>query len=166
MASIILRPFASKDPEYLARWYEEDRPGLEELMGIDLPDHVSCTLAFNNLLEGDRQGYSLFLMAEHGDHPIGLVLVTDITPDTGSGRPHWYIAPDERRHSLSVAREAHREARRRGFRYFLASIPDQNKPALAVAKRLGYAVLPRVMMFKELEPWEQNQHTYRSSQQD
>jgi hypothetical protein len=149
MADITLRPFGMDDPTSLTRWYQEDRDGIESFMGVTIPDDLASTMAFNLLLEKQHRGTAIFRMVYRDDHPIGFAAVTDISIDDRSGRPHWYVAKDQRRYSLSVARASEREAIRLGFRGFLASIPPTNTTALKVAKRLGYTEIDRVLLVKE-----------------
>jgi len=151
MPDITLRAFASgKDAEALLRWYTEDREGLESFMGVPIPDELASTMAFNFLLEKQQRGTAICRMVYRDDEPIGFTAVTEISREDRSGRPHWYVAKDQRRYSMAVARESEREAIRLGFRGFLASIPPTNTTALKVAKRLGYAEIDRVLMVKEL----------------
>ena len=149
MASITLRHFGMQDSEHLSRWYTEDRKGLEGFMGADLPNDVASTMAFNIILEKQQQQTAIFRMVYRDEEPIGFVAVTEISKEDRSGRPHWYVAKDKRKYSMSVARESEREAQRLGFRGFLASVPPDNKAALAVVKRLGYKRIERVMFVKE-----------------
>ena len=149
MADITLRPFSMADPEALIRWYREDRHGIESFMGTSLPHEVSSTIAFNTLLDKQARGASIFRMVYRNEDPIGFVAVTEISQEDRSGRPHWYVAKDQRRYSMAVARESEREAQRLGFRGFLATIPPSNTTAFKVAKRLGYVEIERIVMVKE-----------------
>lgn len=146
---IALRHFGVDDPKSLTRWYQEDRDGIESFMGVTIPDELASTMAFNILLEKQQRGMAIFRMVYRVEEPIGFTAVTDISVDDRSGRPHWYVAKDQRRYSMSVARESEREAIRMGFRGFLASIPPTNTTALKVAKRLGYTEIDRVILVKE-----------------
>jgi hypothetical protein len=149
MSDITLRPFGMDDPQSLTRWYQEDRDGIESFMGAEIPNEIASTMAFNLLLEKQQRGTAIFRMVYRGDDPIGFTAVTEISVEDRSGRPHWYVAKDQRRYSMAVARESEREAIRIGFRGFLASIPPKNTTALKVAKRLGYSEIDRVLMVKE-----------------
>jgi|TARA_R110002020_G_scaffold183895_2_gene380436 RimJ/RimL family protein N-acetyltransferase len=151
MASIALRPFGMEDSKHLSQWYQDDRDGIEAFMGADIPTDVASTMAFNVLLEKQQQQTAIFRMVYRDDEAIGFVAVTDISISDRSGRPHWYVAKDKRKYSMSVARESEREAQRLGFRGFLASIPPDNKAALAVVKRLGYTKLERIVFVKEFD---------------
>ena len=149
MSEITLRAFGMEDPKHLSRWYTEDRKGIEGFMGADIPNDLASTMAFNVLLEKQQQQTAIFRMVYRDEEPIGFVAVTEISVTDRSGRPHWYVAKDKRKYSMSVARESEREAQRLGFRGFLASIPPDNKAALAVVKRLGYTKLERIIFVKE-----------------
>ena len=149
MSDITLRSFSMADPEVLTRWYHEDRHGIESFMGVEIPNEIESTMAFNLLLEKQQRGTAIFRMVYRVDIPIGFTAVTEISVEDRSGRPHWYVAKDQRRYSMAVARASEREAQRLGFRGFLATIPPSNTTAFKVAKRLGYVEVDRILMIKE-----------------
>ena len=134
---------------------------MERLTGLDLPSDLAFTLAFNTVLQAQQQGSAIVQMIDQEETPIGLATITDISPDRRVGRPHLYIAPSQRRYSLAAARAGEQFARRVGIRRLMTSINAENQRALSVARRLGYAARPQIMLMKELDRWENTQSHLR-----
>ena len=151
MATITLRPFGPDDPTTLAEWYEDDRTGLEAVMGVPLPDALDCTMAFNTLFQAQQEGRTIFRMADCDDRSVGFTLLSDLTPKGDAGRPHIYVVPAERRHSFAVAKEGESVVKQLGVRHLMASIDPENRRSRLFAKRLGYETVPHLILRKELQ---------------
>jgi len=149
MADITLRPFGMDDPTSLTRWYQEDRDGIESVMGVTIPDDLASTMAFNLLLEKQNRGTAIFRMVYRDDHPIGFALVTYLSRDDRSGLASCYVAKDQRRYSLEVLRTSERIAKQMGFCGFLLAVDPRNTRALNLWKRLGYKVPKHLTLVKE-----------------
>ena len=154
MAELTLRPFNAEDSTHLSAWYEEDREGFEQLLGIAVPDTLACTLAFNTLLQQQQTGQTFVQTIDRGDAPIGLAILTEISPDQTVARPHLYIAPSQRRYSLRAAKIAEDWAKNAGFTGFYTTVRGDNRRALSLARRLGYQGQTQVILMKELEAWD------------
>jgi ribosomal protein S18 acetylase RimI-like enzyme len=149
MSDITLRSFSMADPEVLTRWYHEDRHGIETFMGVEIPNEIASTMAFNLLLEKQQRGTAVFRMVYRDDEAIGVALVTYLSHEDRSGLASCYVAKDQRRYSLDVLRTSEREAKNMGFRGFLLAIDPNNTRALNLWKRLGYKTPNHLTLVKE-----------------
>ena len=61
------------------------------------------------------------------------------------------MIPSARRHSIKVARSSEAVAKEElGIGSFLTTVSYDNKKALALARRLGYGMVPQALLLKEL----------------
>jgi hypothetical protein len=151
MSDITLRPFSPDDSDRIIQWFHEDRDGFELLMGVSMPDDLTCTMAVTSLLTAQEQGHVVFRMVDHGEDTIGAAILTEYVPQEKRARPHLYVIPSARRHSIKVARASEVVAKEElGIGSFLTTVSYDNKKALALARRLGYGMVPQALLLKEL----------------
>tara|TARA_R100001086_G_scaffold162361_1_gene87532 strand:- start:142 stop:597 length:456 start_codon:yes stop_codon:yes gene_type:complete len=150
MSDITLRPFDANDSERIIEWFHEDRAGFEQLMGISIPDDFTCTMAVTSLLHAQEQGHAVVRMVDRGEKTIGTALLTNVVPDEGKARPHLYVIPSARRYSITAARASEAVAKALGIGSLFTTVSYDNKQALALARRLGYGLVPQALLVKEL----------------
>jgi RimJ/RimL family protein N-acetyltransferase len=150
VSDLAVRPFAPDDSSHLLEWYRDDREGLEALMGEALPDVSDCAAGFQALLGQVNEGLAMLAVVTHREAPIGLAALTGVAPDRSSGSPHLYIVPNHRRYSVAAAKKAEGYARSAGVRAFVTTINQENTRAMSLAKRMGYELMPRITLKKEL----------------
>ena len=150
MPDITLRQFKADDSPMIIDWFQGDREGFEQLMGVVLPDDLTCTMAVTSLLNAQEEGHAIVRMVDRGDDTIGAAILTEFAPDQGTARPHLYVIPSERKHSIKVARASESFAKSLGISSLLTTISHNNKRALALVRRLGDGVVPQALLVKEL----------------
>lgn len=150
MPAIRLRPFEASDGPRITTWFLADQEGFEQLMGIPIANELGCTMAVTSLLQSEQQGQAVVRMVECDDRTIGAAILTDVVPANRTARPHLYVAPKERRHSLAVARASEAEAKSLGVQSLFTTVSHTNTRALALARRMGYGLVPQALLVKEL----------------
>ena len=154
MAACTLRPFNETDPDWLLEWYRADRKGLEDFMGMELPNETQYMHVLQAMLDTVLQGAAMFWMLEREDHPLGFFLMTDFTEANRCARIHIYMDPEQRRYSIQAAKAIDTaltlQMKKRGLQQVIASMGTANKGAHALAKRMGFHTLPQVILAKEI----------------
>ena len=154
MPECTVRQFKESDSDWLMEWYKADRKGMESFMGVSLEDSEACMSAFNRIFDGVIAFQARFWVMDLDEEPMGFFLATDFIPAQRSARVHIYVGPEQRRYSLKVA-EALEEGvipqlREWGVRTLMATQPSDHKAAYGLAKRMGFARIPTVLMQKEI----------------
>ena len=83
---VTLRGPTDADQGHLLEWYEHDRKGLEQLMGLELPSKEVFAQQFQRVIAMVQEYTARLLMAELKDETIGLVLVTELPENLEVGR--------------------------------------------------------------------------------
>lgn len=137
-----LRVLHSDDSALILPWLQDDQEGLETFFGIGLPDAETLSAALSLL---DHQ--SVLRLVELGGELAGMVVAQ------ASGVVHIYVHPRFRGASLRVGKLALEEAKHLGLKSVVGCIKKGNKPALALARALGFKEhqLDYVVMLKELD---------------
>lgn len=155
MPECSLREFEQSDSDWLRAWYQADQKGMEALMGIDLPQESTYMAACNALFDTVLQGQARFWMLDREKQPMGFFLMTDFAPDNSTARVHIYVDPEQRRYSLKAAKSIEAALTSTlveiGMKQVIASQPRDQRGAHALAKRMGFTEIPRVLLTKELQ---------------
>ena len=155
MSECNLREFEQTDADCLRAWYQADRTGMEALMGIDLPQESTYMEALSALFDVILQGQARLWMLDREQHPMGFFLMTDFAPDNSTARVHIYVDPKQRRHSLKAAKSIEEALTstlvKIGMKQVIASQPRNQRGAHALAKRMGFTEIQRIILTKELQ---------------
>lgn len=155
MPECSLREYAEADANWLREWYQADRPGMESLMGFSLPQESTYMGALSALFDVILQGQARFWMLDREQQPMGFFLMTDFAPDNSTARVHIYVDPKQRRYSLKAAKSIEEALTstlvKIGMKQVIASQPRDQRGAHALAKRMGFTELPRILLMKELQ---------------
>lgn len=154
MPECTVRQFKESDSDWLMAWYDADPKGMESFMGVPLAQPEACMHAFNHIFEGVIAFQARFWVMDLDEEPIGFFLATDFIPSQRSARVHIYVGPEQRRYSLKVAKALEEgvipQLREWGVRTLMATQPSDHKAAYGLAKRMGFARIPTVLMQKEI----------------
>ena len=78
---VTLRSVLNDDQQHFRAWYENDRKGLEQFFGMELPTEEEYVIQLNRLFGQMQQYTARMLMAEIRDEPIGIMLVSELGPE-------------------------------------------------------------------------------------
>ena len=147
---VTLRGPTDADEAHLLAWYERDRKGLEQLMGLELPSKEVFAQQFQRVIAMVQEYTARLLMAELKDETIGLVLVTDLPENLEVGRVHIYVTPPKRRYAFRVAEAGLAEATKMGMQRVVQTVQAANKGAVRMSEKLGFKPSPVKTYIKEL----------------
>ena len=127
---VTLRSVLNDDQEHFRAWYENDRKGLEQFFGVELPTEEDYILQLNRLFGQMQQYTARMLMAEIRDEPIGIMLVSELGPKLDAGRVHIYITPKKRRYALRTIQAGIAEAKKMGVQLLVQTVHSDNTAAI------------------------------------
>ena len=151
MPECTLRQFRTADGEWLREWFQSDAAGMAQFMGFALPTEADCIQGFNNIFTAVQQRLAQFWMVEREAEPIGFIALTEIPPEQDRGLVHIYIEPSQRRYSLKAAKAGEMAFSLQGFKHLVATQHRDNRAAYALARRMGFAPHPTVVLQKALD---------------
>ena len=147
---VTLRSVLNDDQEHFRAWYENDRKGLEQFFGVELPTEEDYILQLNRLFGKMQQYTARMLMAEIRDEPIGIMLVSELGPKLDAGRVHIYITPKKRRYALRTIQAGIAEAKKMGVQLLVQTVHSDNTAAIKLTKKVGFVPSPVMTFVKEL----------------
>lgn len=147
---VTLRSLINDDDQHFRAWYENDRKGLEQFFGVELPTEEDYIFQLNRLFGKMQQYTARMLMAEIRDEPIGIMLVSELGPKLDAGRVHIYITPKKRRYALRTIQAGIAEAKKMGVQLLVQTVHSDNTAAIKLTKKVGFVPSPVMTFVKEL----------------
>lgn len=147
---VTLRSVLNDDQQHFRAWYENDRKGLEQFFGMELPTEEEYVIQLNRLFGQMQQYTARMLIAEIRDTPIGIMLVNDLGPELEAGRVHIYLTPKKRRYALRTIQAGIAEAKKMGVQLLVQTVRSDNASAIKLTKKVGFVPSPVMTFVKEL----------------